>query len=253
MNQPQDTTIALTQTRSRWMRSPRSWKIPWFALSRWAFGVFGPVICFGGAVLLEDMSPMLGPRSGMLVFAAMCVVAQLVAILRPARGDVVAAVLAGALTASAVVGTLYSMMLTPLAVVFFVFAPPVGIIGLLPVAATYIFFRSASMERRSLDRLLPRTCRIALICGFVLPWAVGWGAFRVARRFESRVVASYVNAEIPLDFSQLERFRSIAWMHDWPELKRIYRDWPSEGARHRAGEAWSALTGKPAETLSPID
>jgi hypothetical protein len=260
MNPPQDTTIAPVGASSRWMRSPRTWKLPWFTLFRWGFGVFGPILCFGLAVTrLEDLIPMLGPRSGVLVFAAVCIAAQLISNLRPARGDLLSAGLAGVLRAACVVGTLYSVMLTPLAAVFLVVVPPVGVIGLLPLAATMLYFRSAEMERRSADHLVPRPCKIALFCGFLLPSSMSWSALKVARSFESRVVASYVDTELPSDLSRLERFRPIAWLHDWPDLKHLYRDSfvsgavdPSEG--ERAGQAWSALTGRPAEALgAPLD
>jgi len=260
MNQRQDTPLAPVGATSRWIRSPRSWKIPWFTLFRWGFGVFGPLLCFGLAVTrLENLNPMVGPRFGMLVFAAVCIAAQLISNLRPALGDLLSAGVAGVLRAACFVGTLYSMMLTPLAAVFLVMAPPVGVIGLLPLAATIVYFRSAAMERRSADHLVPRRCEIALVCGFLLPWVLGWAALRVAGGIESRIVSAYVDTQDPTDFTRLERFRAIARLHDWPELRALYRDSFVSGGvdprlGERAGQAWSALTGRPAEAIGgPLD
>lgn len=253
MNEPHLATTEHTGALSKALRSLREKNVPWFALYRWAFGVFGPILCFGLAVTRLDGAPMVGPRSGMLVFAAVCVLAQLVSNLRPARGDLVSAVLAGVLRSACIVGVLYSMMLTPLAAVFLALSPAAGLVGLLPLAATYVYFRSARLEERSCREVVPRACAIVLVCGFLLPAVLGWVATRSFDRMEARIVASYVDTKTPADVSQLDGLRTIAWMHDWPELERIYRDWASEVVRQRAGDAWSALTGRPAETLSPID
>jgi hypothetical protein len=98
----------------------------------------------------------------------------------------------------------------------------------------------------------------ALVLGLALPGSVGRMAHDFARRAEDRLVATYVDAQAALSYSELPHGAYMAWIHDWPRLREIYREGPFDARRNpvgqralRAAALWTALTGKPDYLLRP--
>jgi hypothetical protein len=227
--------------------------------ARWAFGVIGPIWCFAQVIAvheyLSEHVPV-DPRARVLSFCAVFVLAMAVSTLRPARGDLLSALLAGVLITAATFAARYALAMTLVGLIFIWSLD--GLLALVPLAATFVYCRSAWLEMRSSLRPL-RLERVAvLVLGFALPGSVGRFAHDFARRAEDRLVATYVDVESPPSYSELPHGVYLAWIHDWPRLREIYREGPFDLRRRvvgpraqRAGSLWTALTGKPDYLLRP--
>lgn len=227
--------------------------------ARWAFGVVGPIWCFAQVIVvheyLSEHVPV-DPRARVLSFCAVFVLAMAVSTLRPARGDMVSALLAGVLVTATTFAARYALAMTFVGLLFI--GTLDGLLALVPLAATIAYGRSAWLELRSSLRPL-RLERVAvLVLGLALPGSVGRFAHDFARRAEDRLVATYVDAESPPSYSDLPHGAYLAWIHDWPRLRDVYREGPFDLKRQvvgqraqRAGSLWTALTGKPDYLLRP--
>jgi len=226
--------------------------------ARWAFGVVGPICCFAQVIVVRDLTEFIpvDPRGHVLPYCAVFVLAMAVSTLRPARGDLVSALLSGVLVSATIFAAQYALGLTLLGLIFL--GSLEGVLALVPLGATFVYGRSAWLELRSSLRPL-RVERVALlVLGFALPGSVGRMTHDFARRAEDRLVATYVDAEVPPPTSNLPHSAHMAWIHDWPRLREIYQEGPFDsqgsvvGARaQRAGSLWTALTGKPDYLLQP--
>jgi hypothetical protein len=232
---------------------------------RWGFGVVGPILCFYVALGNPSIggSTFFGSPVFTVVFATICMAALACRSWRRGRGRAASLFLGGILGAGCLLTFLYSIvLLIPsfllLRMSVSVFSSSfefdfeafhqcvlLGILGLVPIGAFYIYCGTA------LDEIIAGTQRaaaiawLAFVLGLALPPVSGYVAVRIAEWTEARVIATYVDGPRDPEESALRQWRLVARMHNWPGLADIVprNSWALTPRSRRAMAAYAELTG----------
>ena len=94
---------------------------------------------------------------------------------------------------------------------------------------------------------------LAVLLGALAPMSAALATYTGLERLERRVVVTYVEPDDAPASTALQRWRGLAWLHDWPQLAAIQRRGfgQGDGPGVRAGRTWTDLTGQPEHRLNP--